>query len=278
MKKRSLLVLSSSVAAVLALVVSRASGAALVTYDFENYTISADTGAPASTVTPPSAGVTATNLAPNAGAAGTSNGFLGRSGSGNVGGYFFTSGSAPITPSNGAGRSVGTQSLYTYADTTDTTTTTSNAVSGNTYYSFTLTPASGANFSFGSTDALTFALQVRSGTTTAGAVPYNVQFFVRTSLNNYAADLGSTTPLGVTTTLANNSANETVSLAALGTLAANQAITFRLYPVDNQQNANNDFKFDNVVVNGTVPEPGTYVLLGLGAFGLMIVRRRRAAC
>lgn len=252
---------------------SHASGAALVTYDFENYTASVDTGSPASTVTPPVFGLSVTNLAPNAGTATPATGFLGRGGSGNAGNYFFTSATAPATPSNGAGRSAGTQSQYTYD-------TIANAVAGAAYYSFTVTPNGSGMLSFASTDTLTFALQVRSNNAT-GTVPYTVQFYLRSSADNFAADLGSSTALTINTASSSLSANESISLSGIGSLTAGQAVTFRLYPVDNQQAAgNDDFKFDNVVVNGTInnpvaaPEPSTYALLGLGLLGLVIFRRR----
>ena len=271
LKKRSLLVAVSVVAAAVSLAASQAPGAALVTYDFENYTVSADTGAPASAT----AGLlTATNLAPNAGSSASGQGFLGRGSTGNAGNYFFSSGSAPIAPSNGAGRSVGTQAQYTYD-------TIAGAVTNGAYYSLTLTPAANGTLSFAAGDTFTFALQVRSGST-AGTVPYTVQFYVRTNLDNYAADVGSSTALTLNTANSNVSANQSISLASLGTTAtAGQAITFRIYPVDNQQGTGvDDFKFDNVVLNGTyaVPEPGTYAFLGLGTLGLLMVVRRRAIC
>lgn len=268
MKNRSLLAALSGAVAAFSLAASQAYGVALVTYDFESYVTSADTGAaPASTT----GLLTATNLAPNAGTATPATGFLGRGTSGNAGNYFFTSASAPAAPSNGAGRSVGTQSQYTYD-------TIANAVTGAAYYSFTLTPSNGAILSFSSTDTFTFALQARSNGA-SGTVPYTVQFYLRSSLDNYTADVGSSTPLSVTTASTSLSANESISLASLGAQAtAGQAITFRIYPVDNQQAAgNDDFKFDNVVVNGTlnVPEPGTCALFGLGVLGTLVTAFRR---
>ena len=242
---------------------------ALVTYDFETYTVNADTGAAPSTTAVSPTGLLASSLAPNAGTVTPATGFLGRGGSGNAGNYFFTSATAPIAPSTGAGRSVGTQSQYTFD-------TIANAVAGATYYSFTLTPSAGANLSFAAADTFTFSLQVRSLSGT-GTVPYNVQFFLRSSVDNYAADIGSSAVLGVTATTTNVSADRSISLGSLGTLAASQAITFRIYPVDNQQAlAQDDFKFDNVVVNGavTVPEPTTFAAVGLGMVSIALLRRR----
>ena len=103
-------------------------------------------------------------------------------------------------PSNGAGRLVGTQSQYTYD-------TVANAVAGTAHHSFTLTPSAGGRLSLVSTDTFTFALQVRSNNASS-AVPSTVQFYLRTSPDSFAADVGSSTPL---------------SLAKAGTATAGQA-------------------------------------------------------
>ena len=49
-------------------------------------------------------------------------------------------------------------------------------------------------------------------------------------------------------------------------------LAFR-YVVDNVSTAGNYLGLDNVVITSAIPEPGTYLLMGLGVAGLMLRRR-----
>ena len=237
------------VAAAVALTASQSFAAALVTYGFESYTVSSDAGAPADST---AAGVTASNLAPNSAAL-----LAQGNNAGNVGNYFFTSGSGA------SGRSVGYQSQYT-ADSN------AAAITANTYDSFTLTPAAGSQFVFGAGDAFTYQFQVRNLSNGNAAFVSGID--LRSSVDDYATSIGTVTQ-GVGGFTA-----QSISLASLGTTTG--PVTFRLYLFDNPAGTNggNDSKLDTVVVNGTVaavPEPASLGLLGLG--GVALLGRRRKA-
>lgn len=234
----------------------------LALYDFTSYTASSNSGAAPASTDP---NVTASNYAPNGAA------FLAAGGgSGSASNYFFT-GSGNPNPG------VGTQSSFVPNSTTDET----PSVTAGTYYALTLTPATGFALSFNTVGGgNTFAFDFRVRNTTAGstATPFTENLVLRSSLDNYATDIG-TTVTGTQGTANGNTGfiARSFSLTTLGTLPVGTAITFRMYPFDNQNSAQDDFTVDNLAVNGTaVPESSSVVaLLGGGIAGLTLPRRRR---
>ena len=232
----------------------------LAIYDFSNYTANSDSGAAATTT---GSGLTASNYAPNGPA------FLAAGGgSGGPGNYFFT-GSGNATPS------VGTQSSFVPASETA-------SVTANTYFSLTLTPNAGLALSFdtaGGGNTLTFDLRVRNNNNTA-PVPFTESLVLRSSLDNFATDIAGAVATGTQNTIGASTGfiNKSFSLASLGTMLVGTAVTFRLYPFDNQNAAQDDFSVDNLTINGMVPEPSSWaaMILGGASAGLLALRRRRA--
>ena len=228
----------------------------LALYDFTSYTASSNSGAAATSNDP---NVTASNYAPNASA------FVAFSANSTAANYFFTGSGNPAP-------AVGTQSSTVPA-------TDAASVTANTYFALTLTPATGYALSFnttGGTNTLTFDLRVRNTTAGSTAVPFTENLVLRSSVDNFAAAIGTVT--GTVTTANTNTGfvAETISLTSLGTLASNAAVTLRLYPNDNQNVSQDDFSVDNLVVNGiaAVPEPSTVAALGIGLAALVAARRR----
>lgn len=237
-------------------------GAALVTYDFTDYTASTGSSAPNATL---GTGIlTATNFVANGGTVTPPTGFLGRIGSGSAGNYMFTT--TLVTTA------FGIQSQATYD-------TQANAITGATYYSFTITPTAGNSLSFPAGSTVTFQDSVRIST--GGVNPYMASFFFQTDAATTGTFVTLGTPISQTqAAVGNTTVNQSVDLSSLGTLAAGQALTFRFSLYDNAQTTTNDIKFDNFVINGSVvavPEPSAVALSGLGIVGsvLLTLRRRR---
>lgn len=137
------------------------------------------------------------------------------------------------------------------------TTTAAAAVANGAYYSFTLTP--------GASDPLTLTSlgfqAARGGGGTRGWV-------LRSSLDNYAANLG-------TSDIATQRPTFTSYDVPLGSAFENLAspVTFRLYVYTGSSTST--LEFDNITVNGDVPEPGT--MSGAAGVAVMLLARRRRA-
>jgi hypothetical protein len=140
------------------------------------------------------------------------------------------------------------------------------AISGNDYYEFTITPNVG--FVLNLTD-LTFDYRRFGG-------GLNATFFVRSSADSFATNLGSAS------TGSDTFANVVISLSGAPFQNVSSPLTFRLYAFDDMNNAGKGDIVDNITLNGStgvVPEPGTFGLLAFGAAGLagVIARRRKKA-
>jgi hypothetical protein len=151
-------------------------------------------------------------------------------------------------------------------DGTNNTTT----VSANDYIGFTLTPNSGVQFSLTSLglDAANW-----SSTSTFPAESY----FLRSSLDSFGANIGSVQSIAAGSSgILPNSFD--LSGAAFQNLTT--AIEFRLFVQDGTSTANRGLLFDNITLNGTtvaaaIPEPATWMLMGIGLLlGAQRLRRR----
>lgn len=98
------------------------------------------------------------------------------------------------------------------------------------------------------------------------------------SLSSQKETAGSFTSLGSAVVLTDDSTWRTsasISLSALGTLAAGESVSFRLF--GSGATGGSLQNFDNFQVTGltVVPEPNTYALLaGISALGVVMLRRR----
>ena len=139
------------------------------------------------------------------------------------------------------------------------------ALSGNDYFTFTITPAGGFQLNLTS---ITFDSAVFGNITAT--------FFLRSSADNFATDLGSTT------TSSSTFANTNISLTGVSFQNVTSSLTFRLYVFDNQDTGNRGGLLDNILLNGitiAIPEPATWASFMVGG-GLLVaswgLRRKRA--
>ena len=151
------------------------------------------------------------------------------------------------------------------ADISTTAATQALALSGNDYFTFTITPAGGFQLNLTS---ITFDSAVFGNITAT--------FFLRSSADNFATDLGSTTTSSTTF------GNTNISLTGVSFQNVTTALTFRLYVFDNQDTGNRGPLLDNFVLNGMsilIPEPATWATFMVGG-GLLVaswgLRRKRA--
>lgn len=171
---------------------------------------------------------------------------------------------------NGAGINTATNANRlggsSWFDTGDTNPTSlDEAIADNDYFQFTVTPVAGASFT-----ATSFVFSWERSGTGPSAVT------LRSSLDDFAADLGSLT--GLTTAL---STGNTITLTGVENVSA--AVTFRLYgwaatAVAGSGGFDTATNAVNVQLNGltaAIPEPATYAaLLAAGTLAVVAWRRR----
>ena len=145
--------------------------------------------------------------------------------------------------------------------------TNAGAVTANDYFTFTITPAGG--FALNLTNlSVDYANYTNDGTFPA------VSFFLRSSINNFSSNIGTT----VNVTAGSNGVFANTSFTLTGATFQNVSspIEFRLYVQDGIADPDRGILFDNVILNGTaVPEPSTYAMMGLGAALLVGFQRFR---
>lgn len=115
---------------------------------------------------------------------------------------------------------------------------------------------------------------------------YTVNFFVMSSVDNYASILGSTTPYTVPTgsLTTNTPYTYTLDLSTNSSYQNLSSVTFRIYSyIDNVTTYSTNMRprVDTVALNGTiaaVPEPGTATLVIVTAVGVGIMLRKRSMC
>jgi MYXO-CTERM domain-containing protein len=126
---------------------------------------------------------------------------------------------------------------------------------------------------------LTFDTIFNLGTTTT-ITSFTTNFFVRTSIDNFATTVGG--PFTENQQLVSGGGAFTgrnVDLSALADITS--PVEIRIYLYDDVHSNLRTARVDNVVLNGNVtavPEPGSLVIwfVGLlGAFGFVVFRRRR---
>ena len=161
----------------------------------------------------------------------------------------------------------------------NTPTTASVNATGTTgfYFTFTVTPDVGKKLNL-------TTLSFFYGDDRADAAPTVLNFGLYTSVDSYAAQVGSTLSWSPSDTtagsppyfslVAGGSQYATLDLSGAAFQNLTTATTFRIYGWDNISTSGN-LRVDDVQLNGTVvPEPGAALLGGLGMLALL--RRRRA--
>lgn len=158
-----------------------------------------------------------------------------------------------------------TPSIFVFGSDTGTTATEAEAVDANDYWAFIISPNAGIELDL--TD-LTFRI--------GGSASINTTIFVRSSLDGFAATLGSFnhTGAGVSAT------DRVVNLSGDSFQNLTAPVEFRFYAFDNSTSTSNaGARLDSIVLNGNtavVPEPSAVLVLALGLAGLSLRRRHRS--
>ncbi len=142
------------------------------------------------------------------------------------------------------------------------------AVAANDYVTFTLTPGSTVSLTSLALDAANYT---NDGTFSAES------FFVRSSVNAFASNVGTTQSIAAGSNGA--FANFSFDLSGAGFQNVATPIEFRIYFQDAISDPDRGVLLDNIIVNGTsaaVPEPATLAMLALGCGLLACMQRVRS--
>lgn len=153
-----------------------------------------------------------------------------------------------------------------------TATNQTGALNGDDYFKFTLTPD--ASFQANLTDLF---FDFSGNGASSDPTTNTISFFVRSSVNSYASNIGGTASVTKDGNTAATYQRHSVDLSAAEFQGLTSDVEFRLYIYQTSSSSSDVARFDNLTLNGNVvavPEPSVAILAGLGFLGLL--RRRRA--
>ncbi|MBX3740784.1 MAG: hypothetical protein KF712_07335 [Akkermansiaceae bacterium] len=145
---------------------------------------------------------------------------------------------------------------------------TSDTLTPDDYISFTVTADPGTSYNFTS---LTFKYSVQVAT--SGPVPISSNAVVRSSLDNFATNLGTFAVMRTASGTTTLSPGPSVDLSAYTNVSG--AVEFRIYVFDDVDAIGSQSRFDNIILNATiVPEMSGVSLVAFGSLLLAWKRRR----
>lgn len=153
----------------------------------------------------------------------------------------------------------------------------SGAISSGSYFSFTITPGALGTGNVINLDSLTFSTLSNNGGTVTGT--NSATFFVRSSLDGFASDIGPSFSQSFNDSTVANPVSRSVVLTAFQGITS--SFEFRIYIFDDTGNVDRTPRVDNVILNGTiepaaVPEPAAAAwFAGFGTLAAAVLRRRR---
>lgn len=160
-------------------------------------------------------------------------------------------------------------------------TTAADAVATNRYFEFTVTPTAGNQLTLSSL-SFNYGAIAASGAYPQAGAPFTPMFQVRSSVDGYAAGIGTTTALAYVAGQSDVTRLLTVSLSSLGGFSQlTTPTTFRLYGyfATGTPGYSDSLRIDNINLTGSVsaiPEPSAFAAgLGFAALGVAATRSRR---
>ncbi|MEM7453000.1 MAG: PEP-CTERM sorting domain-containing protein [Planctomycetota bacterium] len=172
------------------------------------------------------------------------------------------------------GISAGTETTFVRTPATGTTTadgdTLAEAIAAESYYGFTLTNTSGSDVEL---ESVGFNYWFTSGFTGA-----DFRIYAMSSLAGFTSgnEHGFGQVLDNSRPTAGDQVFESFDITALGSLASGSSVDFRFYFVDNSTSNPRIHRLDDVTITtvNQIPEPASAALLGIGAIGFVLRRRR----
>lgn len=185
-----------------------------------------------------------------------------------------TAGNFTVSSAFGAQGGISTSSKTAHANAGVTPSTEALSLSGNYYFSFTVSPDSGYLLTL---DSLTFNTMF-VGSDAAAAV--NAYFVVRSSLDGFASNIGSTFTQAYSQQTAPPYSGAARTVTFSGSLYEDitSDVTFRIYVYDDSSSSGKYVRLNDVVLNGAVsaiPEPGTFACVAAAGLSLAMGARLR---